>query len=317
VQLKEYKVRHRTINPRTILCLEIFIGVSKKMEEASGSSQRQVLVNANKHKQTKPINISMDYDSYNAATEGNIEFFKNHQYDLDCLLTPNENTVLHIYITALKSKSQSTTNFVKKILKMCHPLLLHVSIKSLNSGSTPTPIAESELTTLNAGLESKTKFVEEILVMCSKLLKKANTKGETPLHIAVRYGHDDIVEVLIKYCAKTLDEDLEGGIGPAVKEMLRTVNKKNDTALHEAVSYNHLKVVQLLIETDPDFLYSANDAGETPLYIAAERGFKDVLFEILDKYKSPMHGGPLGRTALPAAVISWVNEGTTYFCSLV
>jgi len=37
------------------------------MEEASGSSQPQVLVNANKHEQTKPINTGMDYDSYNAA----------------------------------------------------------------------------------------------------------------------------------------------------------------------------------------------------------------------------------------------------------
>ncbi|XP_062173075.1 uncharacterized protein LOC133878502 [Alnus glutinosa] len=255
------------------------------MEEASGSSQPQVLVNANKHEQTKPINIGMDYDSYNAATEGNIEFFKNRQSDLDRLLTPNENTVLHIYIIALKSKSQSTT-----------------------------PIVGSESTTLNAGSKSTTKFVEEILEMCSKLLKKANTKGETPLHMAARYGHDDIVEVLIKYCAKTLDEDLEGGIGPAVKDLLRTMNKKNDTALHEAVRYHHLKVVQLLIETDPDFSYAANDANETPLYIAAERGFEDVVIEILDKCKSPMHGGPLGRTALHAAVIR-NHRGTTYIFS--
>jgi hypothetical protein len=255
------------------------------MEEASGSSQLQVLVNANKHEQTKPINIGMDYDSYNAATEGNIEFFKNRQSDLDRLLTPNENTVLHIYIIALKSKSQSTT-----------------------------PIAGSESTTLNAGSKSTTNFVKKILKMCSKLLKKANTKGETPLHMAARYGHDYIVEVLIKYCAKTpYHEDLEGGIGLAVKEMLRTVNKKNDTALHEAVRYNHLNVVQLLIGTDPNFSYSANDAGETPLYIAAERGFEDVVIKILDKCKSPiMHGGPLGRTVLHAAVIR-KRTGTTYF----
>jgi hypothetical protein len=297
--------------------------------DPSSSSQSQVLVNANKSEQTKAITC-MDCDSYNAAAEGKIKVFKdmiaNHQ-SLDLLLTPNKNTVLHIYITALNSKSKSTTtinagsgsttNFVEKILKMCNSL--HVYIKSLNSVfKSPTPIAGSESTTtsLNVGSESTTNFVKEILEMCPPLLRQANVKGETSLHIAARYGHDDIVEVLIKYCAKTLDEDLEGGIGPAVKEMLKTVNKKNDTALHEAVRYNHLKVVQLLIETDPDFSYSANNAGETPLYIAVERRFENVVFEILGKCKSPMHGGPLGMTALHAAVIRH-DSGTTNFHGLI
>jgi ankyrin repeat protein len=188
-------------------------------------------------------------------------------------------------------------------------------MRSLNFGSkSPTPIAGSEsTTTINAGSEPTTNFVEEILEMCSPLLQQANVKGETRLHIAARYGHDDIVEVLIKYCAQTLQQDLEGGIEP-VKEMLRMTNKEKDTALHEAVRYNHLKVVKLLIEKDPNFSYSVNDAGEIPFYIAAERGYEDVVIEILDKYKSLMHEGPLGRTALYVAVIR--NHGcTTYIFS--
>jgi hypothetical protein len=64
-----------------------------------------------------------------------------------------------------------------------------------------------------------------------------------------------------------------------------------------------------LISKDPNFSYSANDAGETPLYIAAERGFEDVLFQILDECKSPMHGGPLGRTALHAVVLRGITGG--------
>jgi hypothetical protein len=89
-------------------------------------------------------------------------------------------------------------------------------------------------------------------------------------------------------------------------------NKEKDTALHKVVRYNCLKVVELLIKEDPNFSYSINDAGETPLYIPSERRFKSVLFEILDKCKSPMHGGPLGRrTALHAAIIH-CDEGATY-----
>jgi ankyrin repeat protein len=132
--------------------------------------------------------------------------------------------------------------------------------------------------------------VEEILDMCPSLLRQSNAKSETPSHIAARFGHSDIVEVLIKYCAQTLhDQDLEKGIEP-VKEMFKMTNKEKDMALHEAVCYNHLKVVELLIKEDPNFLYSVNNVGETPLYITAERRFKSVLFKILGKCKSPMHG---------------------------
>jgi len=321
--------------------------------DPSSSSQSQVLVNANKSEQAKAITC-MDCDSYNAAAEGKIKVFKDmivNHHSLDLLLTANKNTVLHIYIAALNSKSKSTTpiaglestttinagsgsttpiaglestttinagsgstsNFVEKILKMCNSL--HVYIKSLNSGSKSlTPIAGSESTTtsLNVGSESTTNFVKDILEMCPPLLRQTNVKGETPLHIAARYGHDDIVDVLINYCAKPLNQDLEGGI-EAVKEMLKMMNKEKDTALHEAVRYNHLKVVKLLIEKDPNFSYSANDTGETPLYIAAERGFKDVVIKILDKCKSPMHGGPLGRTALHATIINGHgHSGTAY-----
>ncbi|XP_059448139.1 ankyrin repeat-containing protein At5g02620-like [Corylus avellana] len=292
--------------------------------DPSNSFESQASVNANQPEQTETITF-MNRDYYNAAAEGKVEVFKNiiDPEPLDLLLTPNKNTILHIYITALNSGSNSTTpnagtesttligrlgstiNFVKKILKICPSLLRQANAKSETplhtaAGSEPT-------TTLNAGAESTTNFVEEILKMCPSLLWQANAKCETPLHIAARYGHDGIVEVLIEYCAQTRaqtrhDQDLEEEIEP-VKELLRMTNKEKDTALHEAVRYNHLEVVKLLISKDPDFSYSANDAGETPLYIAAERGFEDVLFEILDKCKSPMHGGPLGRTALHAAVM--------------
>jgi len=299
--------------------------------DPSSSSQSQVLVNANKSEQAKAITC-MDCDSYNAAAEGKIKVFKDmivNHHSLDLLLTANKNTVLHIYIAALNSKSKSTTpiaglestttinagsgstsNFVEKILKMCNSL--HVYIKSLNSGSKSlTPIAGSESTTtsLNVGSESTTNFVKDILEMCPPLLRQTNVKGETPLHIAARYGHDDIVNVLIENCAQTLP-DLEGGIEP-VKQMLRMANIEKDTALHEAVRYNHFKVVKLLIEKDSNFSNFANDVGETPLYIAAERRFADVVFEILDKCTSPMHDGPLGRTALHASIINY-HSGTTY-----
>ncbi|KAK0604517.1 hypothetical protein LWI29_016458 [Acer saccharum] len=52
-------------------------------------------------------------------------------------------------------------------------------------------------------------------------------------------------------------------------------------------------------------------AGETPLYLAAERGYVEVLDEILHTCFSPADHGPYSRTALNAAVISFTTSMTT------
>nr|POE81157.1 ankyrin repeat-containing protein [Quercus suber] len=139
--------------------------------------------------------------------------------------------------------------------------------------------------------------------MCPPLLWKANAKDETPLHIAARYGHAAIVDVLIKRARERApQEDLENGVNnAAVQMMLEMTNNEKDTALHEAVRGNHLKVVEQLTEEGRNFSYSQNDAGETPLYIAVERNYKEVAFHILETCTSPAHDGPLGRTTLHAA----------------
>ncbi|CAN6699861.1 unnamed protein product [Malus baccata var. baccata] len=53
----------------------------------------------------------------------------------------------------------------------------------------------------------------------------------------------------------------------------------------------------------PEFSYSTNDAGETPLYLAVERGYDHYCLQILEGFKNPTYEGPNGRTALHAAVI--------------
>ncbi|CBI36636.3 unnamed protein product, partial [Vitis vinifera] len=82
-------------------------------------------------------------------------------------------------------------------------------------------------------------------------------------------------------------------------------NNENDTALHEAVRYHHPEVVKLLIEEDPEFTYGANLSGGTPLYMAAERGFRDLVKIIIENTTliPPAHTGPMRRTALHAAVV--------------
>ncbi|MBA0631230.1 hypothetical protein Godav_003244, partial [Gossypium davidsonii] len=97
-----------------------------------------------------------------------------------------------------------------------------------------------------------------------------NAKGQTPLHVAARYGNSTIVKLLIKSSAKARDRDLEKlGMDQvnAVREMLRITDQECNTALHEAARRDNVEVVKALLEfEDPDFPYSANKKQETPLY---------------------------------------------------
>ncbi|KAK0603969.1 hypothetical protein LWI29_010743 [Acer saccharum] len=201
---------------------------------------------------------------YSAAADGNIDKFQEHAGVLDQILTPNGNTILHIHITA-RPPSKSI-------------------------------------------LLEKGDFVSEILGMRPDLLWKENKKGETLLHMAARHGHFDVAKYLLEECKKipyrNYHDDQELGITPTRRMLQMTSHKAKDTALHEAVLYNHVDVVQLLTKADCKVPYDANSACETPLYLAAERGYAEVLKKILSTcIISPADHGPYDRTALHVAVI--------------
>ncbi|KAL7177780.1 hypothetical protein ACSBR2_031026 [Camellia fascicularis] len=143
--------------------------------------------------------------------------------------------------------------------------------------------------------------VEEILKECPVLLRRVNNKCETPLHFAVREECLDVAKALINR-AKELEREPESW-GGAAKEILRATNEDKDTALHMAVRNEHLDLVKLLTGEDPEFQHPANNAHETPLYLATEMGCDDVVATILGTCTSPAYGGPCGRTALHAAAI--------------
>ena len=66
------------------------------------------------------VNIGMKADYYNGAADGTIRVFKDIPEPLDQLLTPNRNTVLHIYLSSLKeskskdSKSKSGSSYLHR-----------------------------------------------------------------------------------------------------------------------------------------------------------------------------------------------------------
>ncbi|XP_070664005.1 ankyrin repeat-containing protein At5g02620-like [Malus domestica] len=213
----------------------------------------------------------MDRDIFNAAKQGNLNVLKEHGENLDKILTATKNTVLHIYTACYRR---------------------------------PT-FKESEDEILKS-----TNTVDGILKMCPALLWQQNDSGDTALHIAARYGRAGIVRALLLATKTYYQGDLEQGCAissedAALQEqkLIRKTNNKKDTALHEAVRFNYFGVVEVLTKEDPEFSYSPNDAGETPLYLAVERGYTHYCLQILEGCKNPTYEGPNGRTALYAAII--------------
>ncbi|KAK8360692.1 hypothetical protein V6Z12_A04G180900 [Gossypium hirsutum] len=95
--------------------------------------------------------------------------------------------------------------------------------------------------------EKRSDFIKNILRKCPSLLFQTNAKGQTPLHVAARYGHSVIVEFLINSCANARDGGLEKlGMDHLnkVREILRTRDQESNTALHEAARCGNVEVMK-------------------------------------------------------------------------
>ncbi|KAK8648041.1 hypothetical protein V6N13_128803 [Hibiscus sabdariffa] len=234
----------------------------------------------------------MDAALYEAAARGNIGVFSNYQGpELESLRTPDHNSVLHVYLASPEHFGFS-------------------ALQSLSRSFFLVRILVFETLTPNLKRIRSANFIEQILNKCPSLLLQANTKGQTPLHVAARYATSTVVRFLIQFQAKAGHGDLEQQES-AVRRMLRMTDLESNTALHIAVQYDRLEVVQELLEfEDPDFPYSINRKQESPLYIAARGGDVPLLDILSEKLKSVAHGGPHGRTALHAAVMAGDAEIT-------
>ncbi|XP_022722616.1 ankyrin repeat-containing protein NPR4-like [Durio zibethinus] len=217
----------------------------------------------------------MDHDLFKAAADGDVELFNKYQGGLHRLVDGSKNTVLHIHSRTGGRKPVKNVKrflcFQKRVFKR----------------------------------EFCNNFVEQLVFKCPSLLLQRNANWEIPLHIAARHGHSGIVKVLIERANVVLHEDPERGLdATGARQMLRMRDEEENTAFHLAARYGHLYVLRLLVKEDPDFAFSANTSGETPLYLAAEGGYHGMVTEMLDNCKSTVYGGPHGRTALHAAVLA-------------
>lgn len=177
--------------------------------------------------------------------------------------------------------------------------------KELISTTQLTP-NKNTLLHVAAQFNNSGECASEILKTNESLLYEVNSDGETALHVAARNGMENVGKAMMEF-AKRLDRELEaGGVDEKLKRLLASKNIHGNTALHEAISNNRPSMVNLMIQEDPEIANIANNAMETPLFLAVNK----ILFECTDylmtNCRSPDYRGPEGKTALHAvALYNW------------
>lgn len=94
-----------------------------------------------------------------------------------------------------------------------------------------------------------------------------NINGSTPVHYAIYYENNDILEVLLKYGANPNVKEIEG-IGGC-------------TPIHRAVEKNNYELVQTLLKAGADPNITEKN-GFTTLHLAARKGYKEIAKLLID-----------------------------------
>jgi len=146
------------------------------------------------------------------------------------------------------------------------PYLLHSFIRLLLHSSAPRTSATS---LEQAASEGRVETIKSLIAQGGDINVK-NAHGQSPLHLAVKQGNSDVVQVLLENGAEVDAIETDSGC----------------TSLHYAASLGHADLCESLVR------YGANpDAQtarlETPLHLAVSRGHPEVVALLL-KYHAKL-----------------------------
>ncbi|KAF5403173.1 hypothetical protein PHET_03319 [Paragonimus heterotremus] len=195
----------------------------------------------------------------------------------------------HIYVVERLLNSGANVNHTD--LGLMSPLLLaakkgHVGICQMlvEKGAKLTEANEESESCLMLAVLGKHNDVVGFLLRseeCEDLLEMADSKGDTPLHAAVRLGSIQMTKMLISQGANVLRKNLQ-----------------EHTPLHTAAIHGRFSIVQLLLDNTPIIAYERDVDGNFAVHLAAKHGNLHVLRRLLSAAPQLNETNSVGRTPL-------------------
>ena len=89
-----------------------------------------------------------------------------------------------------------------------------------------------------ASQENKTEVLDKFLKACPDSVEDVTARSETALHIAVKHGHYETLQVLFRWLMRNSRKDSQ----KFIRTMLDWKDQKGNTVLHVAALYDHIEV---------------------------------------------------------------------------
>ncbi|XP_030850028.1 ankyrin repeat, PH and SEC7 domain containing protein secG-like [Strongylocentrotus purpuratus] len=228
-------------------------------------------------------------------------------------------------VVQLLSKSDTELNKADKrnttpLLLACLYGKIDIAILLINKGADLTVYDDNYDTTLHIAFNEGYKKIARKIIEKAKetgklkeILIEKNRDGVAPIHLAVRGGHKELVQLSLEHVLKDDDSDdddecvvnygggenddtplheaCSAGHLEMVKMLLEkgakinVTNRDSETALHHACKQNHQIVAEFLSENGAD-IRAKNDEELTPLQVATNSGSFETIIGLLDRHRN-------------------------------
>jgi ankyrin repeat protein len=211
------------------------------------------------------------------------------------------------------SDSPSDQHMDRQLLKACSKgdlnLLKHLLLWVPNTLLATTPHGNNCLHM--AAMLGHKEFAKAVWSREPSLFSGTNIDGETPLIAALMAANVSLASEMITAASQLMQPNgLEEG--KLFNEMLLKADKRGENVLHHAMRNGFEDLALDVLNIEPRLSEQVNKSDESPMNMAARRGYSRIVAILLD-IPSSAHFGPRNTTALSAAVRAGDTGYASYF----